>query len=190
MSFVQVQSLIQLLVNIWKILLQTLKKIHYFPYISWYCTIFAFCFWTGNKLLMSATTANTSQNVRWSVIVSDYIEQLNRYILTKIIYMDTNDGQLELCPRFVKIWGLYCQRPNNKNLLPIHAIKNVDHRPVLVLVLVLINQYSYSYLCNNQVLVLVLTHIASTRTCTHTRKSGTRPSPVTRRQSIIWTNDD
>ena len=98
------------------------------------------------------------------------------YILTKIIYMDTV-GQLELCPRFVRIRGLPCQRPNNKNLLPIHAIKNVDHRPVLVLVLVLINQYSYS--CNNQVLglVLVLTHIASTRTCTRTRKSGTCPSP-------------
>ena len=51
-----------------------------------------------------------------------------------------------------------------------------------VLVLVLINQYSdsYSYSCNNQVLrlVLVLAHIASTRTCTRTRKSGTRPSPA------------
>ena len=48
-----------------------------------------------------------------------------------------------------------------------------------VLVLVLINQYSDSYSCNNQVLrlVLVLTHIASTRICTRTRKSGTRPSP-------------
>ena len=115
LSFVQVQSLIQLLANIWKFLLQTLKKIHHFPYISWYCTIFA---------------------------------------------------------------------PNNKNLLPIHAIKNVDHRPVLILVLVLINQYSYSYSCNNQVLgiVLVLTHIASTRTCTRTRKSGTRPSPA----SGVW----
>ena len=94
--------------------------------------------------------------------------------------MDTV-GQLELCPRFVRIRGLACQRPNNKNLLSIHAIKNVDHRPVLVLVLVLINQYSDSdsYSCNNQVLglVLVLTHIASTRTCTRTRKSGTRPSP-------------
>ena len=42
-------------------------------------------------------------------------------------------------------------------------------------VLVLINQYSYSYSCNNQVIRLVLTHIASTRTCTC--KSGTRPSP-------------
>ena len=92
--------------------------------------------------------------------------------------MDTV-GQLELCPRFVRILGLPCQRPNNKNLLPIHALKNVYHRPVLVLVLVLINQYSDSdsYSCNNQVLVLVVTHIASTRTCTRTRKSGTRPSP-------------
>ena len=52
--------------------------------------------------------------------------------------------------------------------------------PVLLLVLVLINQYSDSYSCNNQVLVLglVLTHIASTHTCTRTRKSGTRPSPA------------
>ena len=53
---------------------------------------------------------------------------------------------------------------------------------VFGLVLVLINQYSdsYSYSCNNQVLGLglVLTHITSTRTCTRTRKSGTRPSPV------------
>ena len=47
--------------------------------------------------------------------------------------------------------------------------------PVLVLVLVLINQYSDSYSCSNQVFVLVLTHITSTRT--HTRKSCTRPSP-------------
>ena len=119
LSFVQVQSLIQLLVNIWKFLLQTLKKIHHFPYISWYCTIFA---------------------------------------------------------------------PNNKNLLPIHAIKNVDHRPVLVLVLVLINQYSYSYSysCNNQVLGLGLTHIASTRTCTRTRTSGTRPSPAVYPFSDVW----
>ena len=29
---------------------------------------------SGNKLLMSVTTANTSLNVSWSVIVSDYIE--------------------------------------------------------------------------------------------------------------------
>ena len=27
-----------------------LKKRHYYPYISWYCANFAFCFWTGNKL--------------------------------------------------------------------------------------------------------------------------------------------
>ena len=37
-----------------------------------------FCFlflnWQQVKLLMSATTANTSQNVSWSVILSDYIE--------------------------------------------------------------------------------------------------------------------
>ena len=48
-----------------------------------------------------------------------------------------------------------------------------------VFVLLLINQYSDSYSCNNQVLVLGLglTHIASTHTCTSTRKSGTRPSP-------------
>ena len=57
-----------------KIFTSDFKKIHYFPHISWYCTIFAFCFWTGNKLLMSATTANTSQNVSWSVIELDYIE--------------------------------------------------------------------------------------------------------------------
>ena len=96
------------------------------------------------------------------------------YILTKIIYMD--NGQLELCPRFVTIWGLSFQGPNNKNLLPIHTIQNIDYRPVLTLVLVLIKQYTYSYSCNNQ--VLGLTHITRTRTCTRTRKSGTRPSPA------------
>ena len=57
-----------------KIFTSDFKKIHYFPHISWYCTIFAFCFWTGNKLLTSATTANTSQNVIWSVIELNYIE--------------------------------------------------------------------------------------------------------------------
>ena len=82
--FVQVQSLIQLLVNIWKFLLQTWKKIHCFPHISWYCS-FAYCFWTGNKLLMSATTAKTSQNVSWSVIVSG----LHRII--KQIYIDKDN---------------------------------------------------------------------------------------------------
>ena len=91
------------------------------------------------------------------------------YILTKIIYMDTNDGQLELCPRFVKIWGLSCQRPNNKNLLPIHAIR-----------MLIIDRYSYLYSSTStrtrtrthviikyldsyshilQVLVLVLVHL-------------------------------
>ena len=43
-----------------KIFTSDLKKyIIIFPHIPWYCTSFAFCFWTGNKLLMSATTANT-----------------------------------------------------------------------------------------------------------------------------------
>ena len=60
-----------------------LKKIHYFPHISWYCTIFAFCFWTGNKLLMSATTANTSQNVSCHWI------RLHRII--KQIYIDKDN---------------------------------------------------------------------------------------------------
>ena len=83
-----------------------------------------------------------------------------------------DNGQLELCPRFVTIWGLSFQGLNNKNLLPIHTIQNIDYRPVLTLVLVLIKQYSYS--CNNQ--VLGLTHITRTRTCT--RKSGTRYSPA------------
>ena len=35
---------------------------------------FCFLFLNCNKFLMSATTANTSQNVSWSVILSDYIE--------------------------------------------------------------------------------------------------------------------
>ena len=91
--------------------------IQYFPHISWYCVIFAFCFWTGKKLQTSTTTANTSKYASWSVIVSHYTEWLNRYILTKIIYIE--NGQLEHCPRFLRIWGLPCQRPNNAKLLPI-----------------------------------------------------------------------
>ena len=62
-----------------------------------------------------------------------------------------DNWQLELCPRFLRIWGLPCQRLKNAILMP---IQNVDHKSVLVLVL--INQYSYSYSCNNQVLRLVL----------------------------------
>ena len=73
------------------------------------------------------------KNVSWSVIVSDYIEWLNRYILTKIISMD--NGQLELCPRFVRIWGLSCQGSNNKNLLSMHAIYRM----------LIIDRYSYLY---------------------------------------------
>ena len=57
------------------------------------------------------------------------------YILAKGICMD--NGQLELCPRFIRIWRFHFQRLRNPILL---LILNVDHRPVLVLVLVLINQ--------------------------------------------------
>ena len=57
-----------------KIFTSDLKKNNYFPHISWYCAIFAFCFWTGNMLQLSATTANKSQYVNWSVIVPNYIE--------------------------------------------------------------------------------------------------------------------
>ena len=85
------------------------------PYISWYCAIFAFCFGTGNKLSLSATAADTSRYVNWSVIIPNYIEKLNRYILTKGIYMD--NGQLELCPSFIRIWGFPFQRLKNAILL-------------------------------------------------------------------------
>ena len=57
-----------------KIFTSDLKKYTIiFRHIPRYCTSFAFRFWTGNKLLMSATTANKSQNVSWRVIVSGYI---------------------------------------------------------------------------------------------------------------------
>ena len=68
--------------------------------------------------------------------------------MAKIIYMD--NGQLELCPRFVKIWGLSCQRPNNKNLLPIHAI---------LYRMLIIDRYSYLYSYSST--------STRTRTCTH-----------------------
>ena len=74
LSFVQVQSLIQLLVNIYMKMFTLDLKYTLFSTHFMKLHNFAFCFWTGNKLLMSATTANTSQNVSWSAIVSDYIE--------------------------------------------------------------------------------------------------------------------
>ena len=86
--------------------------------------------------------------------------------MTKIIYVD--NGQLELCPRFLKIWGLSCQRPNNKNLLPIYRILIIDRYSYLYSYsststrtrtrthVIIKYSYSYSYSHILQVLVLVL----------------------------------
>ena len=118
LSFVQVESPIQLLLNKWSFLLQTLKKYTIFHTYHDIARFLLSVFELATiKLLMSAMTANRSQYVSWYVIVSNYIEYLNGYILTKMIYMD--NGQWELCPRFLRIWGLPCQRPNNAKLLPI-----------------------------------------------------------------------
>ena len=133
-----------------------LKKSH----ISWYCVIFPFCFGTGIKLVI------VSHDSRYAAICKLKCHYTKLHRIVKQIYTDKRNlhGQWswELCPSFIRIWGFPFQRLKNSILL---LIWNVDQRAVLV------NQYSYS--CNNQVPVLVLTHITNTRTCAF----GTRPSP-------------
>ena len=111
------------------------------------------------------------KNVSWSVIVSDYIEWLNRYILTKIISMD--NGQLELCPRFVRIWGLSCQRPNKKIccLYMLYRMLIIDRYSYLYsysststrtrthVIIKYSDSYSYSHILQVLVLVLVLVNL-------------------------------
>ena len=123
---------------------------------------FLFCFWTGNKLQLSAATANMLRYINVNCHCIKLHSKTN--ISTKRIYM--GNGQLELCLGFIRIYGFSFQR--------LCCLYGMYHRPTLVLVL--INHFSYSYSCNNQVLVLVLTHITST--CSRARKSSTRPSHV------------
>ena len=117
LSFVQVQSLIQLLVNIWKFLLQTTQFSTHFMILHNFCFLFLNWQQVVNVSHDSQYVAKRKLKCHW-IRLHRIIKQI--YILTKIIYMD--NGQRELCPRFATIWGLSCQGPNNKNLLPIQAI--------------------------------------------------------------------
>ena len=85
------------------------------------------------------------------------------------------NGQLELCLRLSRIWGLSCQRPNNNNLLPIHAIlyrtliidrysylysySSTSTRTRTHVIIKYSDSYSYSHILQVLVLVLVLVNL-------------------------------